>query len=85
MQVASVETGAAMEVITKESAEADKVKQVVSTEEAAASAEAAKVRRLSAARHCRVVCLQATFLHGNLTYSHGRTESKTILHFLEGN
>jgi len=32
-----------MEVITHESAEADKVKQVVSREEAAASAEAAKV------------------------------------------
>jgi dynein heavy chain len=41
--VAAVETSAAMEVITHESAEADKVKQVVSREEAAASAEAAKV------------------------------------------
>lgn len=39
-----METSAAMEVITRESAEADKVKQVVSVEEATASEEAAKVR-----------------------------------------
>ena len=35
-----------MEVITRESAEADKVKQVVSKDEASASEEAAKVRQL---------------------------------------
>jgi len=46
LEVASVETSAAMEVITHESAEADKVKQVVSKEEAAASAEAAKVKAI---------------------------------------
>lgn len=35
-----------MEVITRESAEADKVKQVVSKDEASASEEAAKVQAL---------------------------------------
>lgn len=40
------QTEAAMEVISRESAEADKVKQVVSKEEAAASAEAGKVKAI---------------------------------------
>ncbi len=40
------QTEAAMEVISRESAEADKVKQVVSKEEAAASHEAATVKAI---------------------------------------
>jgi dynein heavy chain len=46
LAVAAKDTEAAMEVISKESAEADKVKQVVSQEEAVASAEAGKVKAI---------------------------------------
>lgn len=46
LAIAAKETEAAMVVISKESAEADKVKQVVSQEEAVASAEAAKVKAI---------------------------------------
>lgn len=41
-----METSAAMEVISHETVEADKVKQVVSQEEAVASEEAAKVKAI---------------------------------------
>ena len=46
LEVAAIETEAAMVVITRESAEADKVKQVVSKEEAIASGEVAKVKAI---------------------------------------
>ena len=46
LEAAKVETGAAMEIIATETAEADKVKVVVSKEEATASAEAAKVQAI---------------------------------------
>ena len=46
LAIAAKETEAAMVVISKESAEADKVKQVVSQEEAVASGEAAKVKAI---------------------------------------
>ena len=46
LEQAKVDTDAAMVVIAKESAEADKVKQVVSKEEAVASEEAAKVKAI---------------------------------------
>jgi dynein heavy chain, axonemal len=46
LELAKVETDAAMVVIAKETEEADKVKAVVSKEEAGASAEAAKVKAI---------------------------------------
>ena len=46
LEDAKVETDAAMEVIARETEEADKVKEVVSVEEATASEEAAKVKAI---------------------------------------
>ncbi len=46
LEQSTIETQAALVVIQHESAEADKVKQVVSTEEAAVAAEAAKVQAI---------------------------------------
>jgi dynein heavy chain len=56
LAVAAKDTEAAMVVITRESGEADKVKQVVSKEEASASAEAAKVKAIKEEVRCSPRC-----------------------------